>query len=51
MICFNPEAAQRDKHIRGGLLARLTDTIADSDKLNPTTCVPQLSVDSGHTGG
>ena len=36
VICFNPEAAQRDKHIRDDLLARLTDTIADSDKLNPT---------------
>jgi hypothetical protein len=36
VICFNPEAAQRDKHIRDDLLARLTDTIAGSDTLNPT---------------
>ena len=36
VICFNPEEAQRDKHVRDELLARLTDTIAGSDTLNPT---------------
>jgi transposase len=36
VICFNPETAQRDKHIRDNLLAHLTKAIADSDQLHPT---------------
>ena len=36
VICFNPQAAKRDKHVREQLLARLTDKITDSDKLSAT---------------
>jgi transposase len=36
VICYNPEAAKRDKHIRDELLTRLTDKITDSDKLSAT---------------
>ena len=36
VICYNPEAAKRDKHVREQLLARLTGKITDSDKLSPT---------------
>ena len=36
IICYNPEAAKRDKHVRDELVARLTDKITDSDKLNAT---------------
>lgn len=36
IICFNPEAAKRDKHVRDQLLARLTDKITGSDKLSAT---------------
>ena len=36
VICFNPEGAQRDKHVRDQLVARLTDTTATSDALNAT---------------
>jgi transposase len=34
VICHNPEAADRDRHIREQLVARLTELIADSDKLS-----------------
>jgi hypothetical protein len=36
IICYNPEAAKRDKHIRDQLVAHLTDKITGSDKLNAT---------------
>jgi hypothetical protein len=36
VICFNPEAAERDAAVRTRLLARLTEMIADSDRLSPT---------------
>jgi hypothetical protein len=36
IICYNPEAAQRDQHVREQLLAHLADLIADSDKLTDT---------------
>src|SRR5262249_25644626 len=36
VICYNPEAAQRDKHVREQLLAHLGDLIANSDKLSDT---------------
>ena len=36
IICYNPEAAKRDKHVRDQLLARLTDKITGSDKLSAT---------------
>jgi hypothetical protein len=36
VICFNPEAAERDRHIRDELVARLTATIAGSDSLSAT---------------
>jgi hypothetical protein len=36
VICHNPEAADRDAHIRQRLLVRLTDMIADTDTLDPT---------------
>jgi hypothetical protein len=36
IICYNPDAAQRDKHIRDQLLTQLADKIAGSDKLSPT---------------
>lgn len=36
VICFNPEAAQRDTRIRNELVARLADLIDGSDKLTPT---------------
>ncbi|WP_240123762.1 transposase [Streptomyces sp. MUM 136J] len=34
VICHNPEAADRDRHIREQLVAQLTELIADSDKLS-----------------
>jgi transposase len=34
VICFNPEAAERDAAVRTRLLARLTEMIADSDRLS-----------------
>lgn len=34
VICFNPEAAERDAAIRAKLIARLEDAIADSDQLS-----------------
>jgi hypothetical protein len=36
VICHNPEAAERDAHVRERLLAQLTETIAGSDKLRAT---------------
>jgi hypothetical protein len=36
VICYNPDAAQRDAAVRDRLIAQLTDTINGSDKLNPT---------------
>jgi hypothetical protein len=36
VICYNPEAAKRDKHVRDELLTRLRGKIAGSDKLSPT---------------
>jgi hypothetical protein len=36
VICFNPDEAQRDKHVRDQLVAHLTDKIADSDTLSTT---------------
>lgn len=36
VICFNPDAAQRDTRIRNELVARLADLIDGSDKLTPT---------------
>ena len=34
VICHNPEAAQRDKHMREQLVAHLQELIADTDKLS-----------------
>ena len=34
VICHNPEAAERDQHMRTQLVAQLTDLIADTDKLS-----------------
>jgi Transposase DDE domain len=36
VICFNPDEAERDKHVREQLVARLTDRIAGSDSLSTT---------------
>jgi transposase len=36
VICFNPDAAERDKHIREQLIARLTEKINGSDALSKT---------------
>ncbi|GGL60172.1 IS1634 family transposase [Planomonospora parontospora] len=36
IICFNPEAAQRDEKVRERLLARLTTLIEGTDQLNAT---------------
>jgi Transposase DDE domain len=36
VICFNPDEAERDQHVREHLVARLTDKIADSDELSAT---------------
>jgi hypothetical protein len=36
VICFNPEAAQRDTAVRERMLAQLEDMISGSDKLNAT---------------
>jgi len=36
VICFNPDAAIRDAAIRAGLIAKLEETIAGSDKLTVT---------------
>jgi hypothetical protein len=33
VICHNPEAAERDAHLRGQLVAQLQELIAESDKL------------------
>jgi len=35
VICLNPDAAERDKTVRDQLLARLTEQIADTDRLDP----------------
>jgi hypothetical protein len=35
VICHNPERAQRDRIVRERILARLTEQIANSDKLTP----------------
>jgi Transposase DDE domain len=34
VICHNPEAADRDRHMREQLVAQLADLIADTDKLS-----------------
>jgi transposase len=34
VICHNPEAADRDRHMREQLVAQLADVIADTDKLS-----------------
>jgi hypothetical protein len=34
VICFNPEAAQRDAAVRAKMIARLEDVIKDSDQLS-----------------
>jgi hypothetical protein len=36
VICLNPEQADRDRHVRDDLVARLTEKIAASDGLNVT---------------
>jgi len=36
VVCFNPEAAQRDQHVRDRLLAHLGELIAGSDNLSAT---------------
>jgi hypothetical protein len=36
VICFNPEQAERDKHVRQQLLDRLSATIAEADTLSKT---------------
>jgi len=36
VICHNPEAAARDATVRDRLVAQLSDTIADTDKLSAT---------------
>jgi hypothetical protein len=36
VICFNPEAATRDEHVRGELVAKLEELIEGSDALGPT---------------
>nr|WP_213454845.1 hypothetical protein [Micromonospora sp. NBRC 107566] len=36
VICFNPEAAERDAAVRGWLIAQLTAKIDGSDKLSVT---------------
>ena len=35
VVCFNPEAAERDAQVRGRLLAQLEELIKDSDRLPP----------------
>ena len=34
VICFNPEAAERDAAVRGRMIARLEEMISDSDQLS-----------------
>lgn len=34
VICHNPGAAERDKHMRGQLVAQLADLIDGSDQLS-----------------
>jgi hypothetical protein len=36
VVCFNPEAADRDRQVRERLVARLEDAIAGSDRLSAT---------------
>jgi hypothetical protein len=36
VVCFNPEAAERDRQVRERLLARLEELIAGSDQLSAT---------------
>jgi transposase len=36
VICFNPDQAERDQHVREQLVARLTDRITDTDQLSDT---------------
>jgi hypothetical protein len=36
VVCFNPEAAERDRHVRDRLLTQLRELIDDSDKLPAT---------------
>jgi hypothetical protein len=35
VICFNPEAAERDAAVRARMIARLEEAIKDSDQLSP----------------
>src|SRR6266566_3695067 len=35
VICFNPEAAERDATVRARMIARLEEAIRDSDQLSP----------------
>jgi Transposase DDE domain len=35
VVCFNPEAAERDAQVRGRLLTQLEEMIKDSDRLPP----------------
>ena len=37
VVCANPEAAERDAHVRSRLLAHLGEMIKDSDRLPPLT--------------
>jgi hypothetical protein len=36
VICYNPEAAERDAAVRARMLAQLEELLAGSDQLNPT---------------
>jgi transposase len=36
IICYNPDEAERDQHVRDHLVARLTDKITDTDQLSAT---------------
>jgi transposase len=36
VICYNPDEAQRDAHVRDALVAQLTEKIKDSDRLSAT---------------
>jgi hypothetical protein len=36
VVCLNPEQADRDRHVRDDLVARLTEKITDTDRLSAT---------------
>ena len=36
VICFNPEAAERDAAVRARMIAQLEEAIRDSDQLSGT---------------